>query len=170
VYAKRDTEALLRCTHIALLKGWEKSKGATAEYYFARWIGLEVLCAEYGEPYHKRPMTARERLLEFHNELSQQGRDLMTRKNHDYAGKSGDDPFANFRRIEAMGICSTERGFLVRLLDKVSRLSTFCEAGQLLVKDEAVRDTLVDVLNYAVLFAAYIEEKKRVSSYDPAGV
>jgi hypothetical protein len=46
VYAKRDTEALLSCDAIAMLPGWTASKGATAEYHFARWIGLKVLDAE----------------------------------------------------------------------------------------------------------------------------
>lgn len=49
-YAKRDTEALNRCTHIAMLPGWERSRGALAEFFYARWIGLKALDAETGEP------------------------------------------------------------------------------------------------------------------------
>jgi len=30
-------------THIYMLPGWENSKGATAEYYFALWAGAEVI-------------------------------------------------------------------------------------------------------------------------------
>jgi hypothetical protein len=165
VYAERDTRALLTCTHIAMLPGWRKSKGATAEYHFARWIGLEVLDAETGNPLGEAA-TARDRLLMFHEQICERGRDLMRQKNHDYAGRSGNDPFANFRRTEQMGVCTTEQGFLVRLTDKLSRLATFCEGGDLLVKDESVADTLVDVINYAVLFGAYLDEQKtRVASY-----
>jgi hypothetical protein len=33
-----------------MLPGWERSTGATAEYYFARWIGLEILDARTFKP------------------------------------------------------------------------------------------------------------------------
>lgn len=102
----------------------------------------------------------REQLLKFHEEICGRGRALMQSKNHDYAGRSGDDPFANFRRCESGGICPTETGFLVRMTDKMSRLATFVEAGKLLVEDEKVEDTLVDLLNYSVLLAGYLREKR----------
>jgi hypothetical protein len=98
----------------------------------------------------------REELLQMHGCMCTKALELMKRKNHDYSGANGDDPFANFRRVEAMGICSTERGFLVRMSDKLSRLSTFCESGKLLVADEGVEDTLIDLINYSVLLAGYI--------------
>lgn len=59
-----------------------------------------------------------------------------------------------------MGICSTESGMLVRLTDKMSRLSSFAESGKLAVENESFEDTVVDVINYMVLFYAYIKDKK----------
>lgn len=44
-YAQRDIDALLDCTHIAMLHGWQDSKGATAEKAVAEWVGLPVLDA-----------------------------------------------------------------------------------------------------------------------------
>jgi hypothetical protein len=79
-------------------------------------------------------------------------------KNADYS--AGADPFANFTRVEALGICSVEQGFLVRMVDKMSRISSFVERGELSVKDESVDDTLLDLANYADLLAAYIESQK----------
>ena len=43
-YAKRDTAAILTCDAIYLLKDWEMSVGAAAEYFLARWIGLDIIC------------------------------------------------------------------------------------------------------------------------------
>lgn len=102
----------------------------------------------------------RDQLLKFHGEMTAKARSLMEAKNHDYTGSDGGDPFANFRRVQAMGICSTEQGFLVRMTDKLSRLSTFAQSGKLLVKDEGVTDTCMDLANYAILFAAYVRSLK----------
>ena len=94
----------------------------------------------------------------------------MQKKNADYAGRSGEEPFANFTRCESMGICKTEAGMLVRMTDKMSRLSSFVESGTLLVKDESVEDTCLDLINYAVLFYSYVqsvkeEKKNQLSSH-----
>lgn len=89
---------------------------------------------------------------------------LMQKKNADYAGRSGEEPFANFTRCEAMGICKTEAGMLVRMTDKMSRLSSFAESGTLMVKDESVEDTCLDLINYAVLFYSYLQGKKNDES------
>ena len=102
----------------------------------------------------------RDELLKRHETLCKRGRDLMNLKNRDYAGNGGQEPFANFTRCEAMGICSTEQGFLVRLTDKMSRLSSFVESGKLHVSDESFEDTCVDIINYMVLFHSYVSEKK----------
>ena len=101
----------------------------------------------------------REQLLKHHKTLCEQAKELMKAKNHDYAGDSGETPFANFERCEAMGVCSTEQGFLVRVIDKVSRLSTFVEAGKLKVENESYNDAIVDIINYMVLFSGYISDK-----------
>jgi hypothetical protein len=103
-------------------------------------------------------MTKKE-LLENHITLCDAARTLMEKKNTDYAGRSGTEPFANFTRVESMGICSTERGMLVRLTDKMSRLSSFVEAGKMEVANESFEDTIVDVINYMVLLHSYVKDK-----------
>lgn len=111
----------------------------------------------------------RAQLLDFHTSICGEARALMERKNHDYTGRAGANPFANFTRTEALGICTTEQGFLVRMSDKLSRLAAFASSGDLKVKDESVRDTLVDVINYAVLLAGYLEsENESEVEYSPA--
>jgi hypothetical protein len=105
----------------------------------------------------------RDELLKFHEEITKEARELMSLKNRDYAGNEGVEPFANFTRVEAMGICKTEQGFMVRLTDKMSRLSSFVRAGKMNVKDESFMDTCVDVINYMVLLAAYLKDKEEQS-------
>lgn len=106
-------------------------------------------------------MMTRDDLLKCHTDLTTKARELMKCKNADYAGKSGNEPFANFTRCEAMGICTTEAGMLVRLTDKLSRLSSFVEAGAFQVKDESLEDTCVDIINYAILFHSFVQDKKK---------
>ena len=101
----------------------------------------------------------RDELLRFHEQICKEGRDLMNLKNRDYAGNHGTEPFANFTRCEAMGICDTEQGFMVRITDKMSRLSSFLDSGKMHVQDESFKDTVIDVINYMVLLAAYTKEK-----------
>ena len=100
----------------------------------------------------------RDDYLEFHKKMCDEARVLSAQKNNDYAGKDGEEPFANFTRVEAMGICSTEQGFMVRLTDKLSRLATLAAGGKLQVTNETAQDTLKDVVNYAILLAAYMAD------------
>ena len=103
----------------------------------------------------------REGLLALHEDLCGRARELMAAKNHDYAGQDeAADPFRNFRLCEALGLCTAEAGLLVRLSDKLSRLATFAACGRLVVADESVEDTLIDVINYAVLLAGLMRDKE----------
>ena len=111
----------------------------------------------------------RNELLQYHIDICNEARDLMSLKNKDYAGSEGNEPFANFTRVESMGICTTEQGFLTRITDKMSRLSSFIHAGNMNVQDESFKDTVVDVINYMVLLSAYINDKDTTNqtSLDP---
>jgi len=86
---------------------------------------------------------------------------ISRKKNADYTG-GADDPFSNFTSIEVLGI-KTEQGFLTRMMDKMKRIASFVEQGQLQVKDESVTDTLQDLANYACLFAGYIQSKNEAA-------
>lgn len=78
-------------------------------------------------------------------------------KNHDYGG-SNKDPFANFRNSTIAGV-SVERGILVRLMDKMSRISTLLDK-EAQVKDEAVDDTIDDAINYLAILKSYRKQNK----------
>ena len=59
-----------------------------------------------------------------------------------------------------MGICTTEAAFMVRITDKLSRLATYIECGELKVENEGYKDAVVDLINYLVLFSGYIDSKQ----------
>jgi len=46
VYMRKDLEEILKCDAIYLLKGWEKSRGATLERLIAVELALEILNPE----------------------------------------------------------------------------------------------------------------------------
>lgn len=100
-------------------------------------------------------------LLEFHDRLCRECREVMAKKNHDYAGATGTTPFGNFQAPEQLGLCSTETGIVMRMLDKIKRLITFCNAGELKVENEGAADACKDIVNYAIILAAYVEDKQR---------
>lgn len=101
----------------------------------------------------------KEEFMRFHMEFCTDMMNITKAKNADYTGNSP-DPFANFTRVEAIGIASTEVGFLTRMMDKLCRINSYVQKNQLLVKDESVSDTLKDLANYCILFAGYIESKR----------
>jgi hypothetical protein len=92
--------------------------------------------------------------------ITEQMYEITKAKNNDYTN-GNDDAFRNFRQVELMGICSAEQGFLTRMVDKMMRISSFVNSGQLLVKDESVTDTLQDLANYSILMLCYIKSKKK---------
>lgn len=91
--------------------------------------------------------------------LSAEAADTVAKKNADYSGPDSDG-FKNFKLVEQLGICSTEVGFLVRMCDKLARLSTLVGSGaEPQVADESIDDTLGDLSNYAMLMRIYRKQK-----------
>ena len=70
--------------------------------------------------------------------------DLFTKKNADYG-----DAFATYGPV----------GVLVRMGDKISRLQSISKSGITLVDNESIRDTLIDLHNYAAMAVMLIDEK-----------
>jgi len=95
----------------------------------------------------------RDELLELHKYLCCQARTVMEAKNHDYTCDG--DPFANFRASECLGV-DPVISILVRTIDKLQRIRTFVTCGELRVKGEGVKNSIVDIINYAVLAAGLI--------------
>jgi len=102
--------------------------------------------------------------LEYHKQCCEKLHQIVTKKNHDYAGFDQQDAFANFSVVEKAGITSVEIGFLTRMMDKISRVNSFVIQGVTRVEDEKIEDTLLDLANYSILMAGYIKSKKKCNS------
>ena len=83
--------------------------------------------------------------IQKHQELLNVMHELYVTKNHDY-GDSVHDTYLKY------GLTS----FLVRLEDKLNRVRTINQKEQL-VKDEKIKDTLLDLANYAILAILELE-------------
>jgi len=71
--------------------------------------------------------------------------ELFRKKNADYG-----DAFATYGPI----------GVIVRMGDKINRLVSINQNGVTLVDSESVRDTLIDLHNYAAMAMMLLDEKK----------
>lgn len=72
-----------------------------------------------------------------------EARTLFQKKNSDYG-----DAFATYGPI----------GVLVRIGDKIQRLQSIDKKGITLVEDEKLRDTLIDLHNYAAMAIMLMDE------------
>jgi hypothetical protein len=99
----------------------------------------------------------REDMLVLHDYLCGKAKALMVTKNADYTGKRG--TFANLKMSELISI-APEKGILLRCLDKISRIDTLVEGGELQVKSESITDSIVDVINYMILLAGLLQERE----------
>jgi len=79
-------------------------------------------------------------------------------KNADYCGQFQEqDPLANLRLSERVGLCDTKTAILSRLLDKVQRLSNLISGHEAQVA-ESCEDTLQDLVGYTVLLRYALRE------------
>jgi len=76
--------------------------------------------------------------------VQEEALDLFKRKNSDYG-----DAFAQYGPV----------GIIIRIGDKISRASRITKTGVALVNTETLRDTLIDLHNYAAMAVFLMDEK-----------
>lgn len=89
-------------------------------------------------------MTKYEKHLKICEELNE----IYVNKNHDYGDSFGE----TFRKL---GIVSA----VTRITDKTNRLQSLCKKEQK-VNDESIRDTLMDLANYAIMTIIELDEEQ----------
>jgi len=99
-----------------------------------------------------------EELLRIKRELFDEADRLTVAKGRGYG--AGEDTLANMRLVEQMGFALAEEAAYIRLCDKVFRLGRILKNGEKEVGFEGLRDTIVDLINYATYIYALVEEKR----------
>ena len=84
--------------------------------------------------------------------VQHEGLKLFERKNRDYG-----DAFARYGPV----------GVLMRMGDKISRLQSITKNGVVLVNDEQMRDTLIDLHNYSAMAVMLLDEGKELTIEEP---
>ena len=97
------------------------------------------MMAAQNEAIEKYKLKQVDYMLKVHNESLE----IFTKKNIDYG-----DAFAKYGVI----------GVLMRIEDKIQRSMSITKNGVNLVKDECIRDTLLDLHNYAAMGLMLIDE------------
>jgi len=95
-------------------------------------------------------------VIPHYDKIVSRAKKICEAKNKDYAKES--DPFLNFRLSEVMKVCSLEEAVLVRILDKTARVANLIHKHND-VKDESVEDTILDLINYWIILASYMENE-----------
>ena len=78
-----------------------------------------------------------------YEKVHEEAMEIFKKKNSDYG-----DSFANYGPV----------GAIVRMGDKINRLANITKSGVTLVNDESIRDTLIDLHNYAAMAVMLIDE------------
>lgn len=76
--------------------------------------------------------------------------ELYEKKNHDYGDSFGDT-------YQKLGLISA----VTRISDKVNRLQSLSTKEQK-INNESIRDTLIDLANYAVMMIIELEEENEI--------
>ena len=85
--------------------------------------------------------------IERHNRICDELNDLYERKNKDYG-----DAFHKSFLEEGMAMPR------IRLGDKLNRFKSLTRTGDQKVNDESIRDTLIDLANYAIMTIIEMED------------
>jgi predicted amino acid racemase len=78
-----------------------------------------------------------------YEKVHEEAMEIFKKKNSDYG-----DSFANYGPV----------GVIVRMGDKIKRLANITKSDVTLVNDESIRDTLIDLHNYAAMAVMLIDE------------
>lgn len=105
-----------------------------------------------------------EEIIKMLEETTNDLKQTLKKKSSDYTGgEKSKDPFANFRATEILDIDPIV-GIMMRIMDKIQRVRSFVNDGELKVPNESVYDAFDDIIGYTILAKAMIKEKRASKS------
>lgn len=107
-----------------------------------------------------KPVSINE-LMELFDTFTKSNKDILNKKGNDYSGNI--DRLRNFKASDIVKV-KPESGILVRILDKITRLSELLEHSSM-VKSESIEDTISDMSNYVFLLYAIVKSKESDSKW-----
>lgn len=107
-------------------------------------------------------------LEQLHKDTCEKCLEMMRKKNADYTG--GMSVFENFLIAEPTLGIPAEKGLLLRVQDKLQRLRSFIDKGELKVVEESASDACEDVINYMILLKGMILHKEDSKTEKDEGV
>lgn len=105
----------------------------------------------------KSDLMNKQEQLEYFNQFVQEMRQTMIAKGDDYAGE---DRLANFKHAGTISRIGATRQVLSLIATKVARLGQLLESGEA-PRNEATKDSILDLANYSLLLAMVIEDEQR---------
>lgn len=87
--------------------------------------------------------------VEIHAAICDEIKALYARKNHDYGDSFG-------KSFEKEGFAAAR----IRMGDKMNRIDTLTRGEKAQVQDESIRDTFLDLANYAIMTLVEMEVRK----------
>lgn len=151
-YIRADMKMLLECNAIALLPGWQKSKGARFELHVAQLLGHAVLDAETFEPYDV-PQVVTMLLPDDDRSILDEAEEIVNGARQAAYGHPIDD-FTKTAKLWSglFGVDITaEQVALGMMAVKMSRL----------LNTPNHRDSMVDIAGYAKTYQMVVQERKR---------
>lgn len=94
--------------------------------------------------------------------LLEEVKDVHQRKAAGYSGSDNPDTWSNFREATAWGLTPLQ-GCLVRMGDKYRRVQNLRRNGANDQVGESIRDTLMDLANYALIAVCLMEEEAQTA-------
>jgi hypothetical protein len=86
------------------------------------------------------------------DEIYTKAKTILESKGHDYSNDG--NRFANFEKVASVMNMTPEQAFVFYLSIKVTRLSELFGNNKK-PNNESIEDTLIDLINYAILFYSY---------------
>ena len=126
------------------LYGYPEVFEETPEHFEKQLDKIKEILEELLEDFVEEPASN----VEKHKDICAELTDVYAKKNADYGDSFSDS-------LDKRGIVAA----LVRMEDKMNRLDSVTKSGEKLVDDETLVDTVMDLANYAIMTAMWLDSK-----------